>query len=110
MSSRILIVAEHDGTRLNPSTAKCVTCASAIPDAEITIAVCAAEASAVASEAAALKGVTRVLAVDNPANAHALAAVVAPQIAALAGPFHSCVGTLDDLRQGCDAADRGPAR
>jgi electron transfer flavoprotein alpha subunit len=49
--------------------------------------VCAAEASAVASQAAALKDVTRVLAVENPANAHALAAVIAPQIAALAGPF-----------------------
>ncbi len=92
MSNRILIVAEHDGTRLNPSTAKCVTCAAAIPDAEITVAVCAAEASAVASQAAALKGVTRVLAVEHPANAHALAAVIAPQIAALAGPFTHVLG------------------
>ena len=32
MSNRILIVAEHDGAHLNPSTAKCVTCAAAIPD------------------------------------------------------------------------------
>ncbi len=92
MSSRILIVAEHDGAHLNPSTAKCVTCATAIPDAEITVAVCAADASAVASQAAALKGVTHVLAVDHPANAHALAAVVAPQIAALAGPFTHVLG------------------
>jgi electron transfer flavoprotein alpha subunit len=92
MSNRILIVAEHDGTHLNQSTAKCVSCAAAIPDAEITIAVCAADAGAVASQAAALKGVTRVLAVENPANAHALAAVVAPQIAALAGPFSHVLG------------------
>jgi electron transfer flavoprotein alpha subunit len=92
VSNRILIVAEHDGTRLNPSTAKCVTCAAAIPDAEITVAVCAAEASAVASQAAALKGVTHVLAVEHPANAHALAAVLAPQIAALAGPFTHVLG------------------
>ena len=90
--NRILIVAEHDGVRLNPSTAKCVTCAAAIPDAEITVAVCAAEASAVASQAAALKGVTHVLAVEHPAHAHALAAVVAPQIAALAGPFTHVLG------------------
>ena len=87
MTQRILIVAEHDGARLNPSTAKCVTCAAAIPEAEITIVVCAAEASAVASQAAALTGVARVLAVENPANAHPLAAVLAPQILALAGPF-----------------------
>ncbi len=92
MSNRILIVAEHDGARLNPSTAKCVTCATGVPDAEITIAVCAADASAVASQAAALKGVARVLAVDHPVNAHPLAAAVAPQIAALAGSFSHVLG------------------
>ena len=92
MTNRILIVAEHDGARLNPSTAKCVTCAAAIPDGEITVAVCAADASAIASQAAALKGVTRVLAVDHPAHAHLMAAAVAPQIAALAGPFSHVLG------------------
>ena len=39
MSARILIVAEHDGTKLNPSTAKCVTCAHTLAGAEITVAV-----------------------------------------------------------------------
>ena len=92
MSHRILIVAEHDGTHLNLSTAKCVTCATGIPDAEITVAVCAAQASSVASEAAALKGVARVLAVEHPANAHLLAATLAPQIAALAGDFTHVLG------------------
>ncbi len=88
----MLIVAEHDGARLNPSTAKCVTCAAAIPDAEISVAVCAADAGAVASQAAALKGVAHVLAVENPANAHLLAAVLAPQIAALAAQFTHVLG------------------
>ncbi|HEY7888479.1 MAG TPA: electron transfer flavoprotein subunit alpha/FixB family protein [Steroidobacteraceae bacterium] len=92
MSNRILIVSEHDGGRLNPSTAKCVTCAAGIPDAEITIAVCAANASAVASQAAALQGVARVLTIDHPVNAHLLAAAVAPQIAALAGSFSHVLG------------------
>ncbi|HVS76165.1 MAG TPA: electron transfer flavoprotein subunit alpha/FixB family protein [Steroidobacteraceae bacterium] len=92
MSNRILIVAEHDGARLNPSTAKCVTCAAAIPDAQITVAVCAADANAVAPQAAALAGVTKVLALEHPANAHLLAAVLAPQIAALAGPFSHVLG------------------
>jgi len=92
MSHRILIVAEHDGTRLNPSTAKCVTCAAGIPEAEITIIVCAAEAIAVASQAASLKGVSSVLAVEHPANAHLLAATLAPQIAALAGAFSHVLG------------------
>jgi electron transfer flavoprotein alpha subunit len=90
--SRILIVAEHDGTRLNPSTAKCVTCARGLPDAEITVAVCAADADAVAVQAAQLQGVARILKVEHPDNAHALAAVLAPQIAALAEPFSHVFG------------------
>ena len=34
--SKILIIAEHNGTELNPSTSKCVSCATAI-DGEINI-------------------------------------------------------------------------
>ena len=92
MSSRILIIAEHDGAHLNPSTAKCVTCAASIPDAEISVAVCAADPTAVAAQAAALEGVAKVLAVENPANAHLLAATLAPQVAALAGAFTHVLG------------------
>ena len=33
--SKILIVAEHDGGKLNASTLKCVTCATRLPDATI---------------------------------------------------------------------------
>jgi electron transfer flavoprotein alpha subunit len=90
--SKVLIVAEHDGAKLNASTAKCVTCATAIPGAEIAIVVCACDASAVAAQAAALKGVARVLKLENPANAHALAAVWAPQITALATPYSHVLG------------------
>jgi electron transfer flavoprotein alpha subunit len=85
--SKVLIVAEHDGTKLNLSTAKCVTCARGISGAEITVAVCATDAAAVAAQAAQLAGVTRVLTLENPANAHLLSAVVAPQIVALASAF-----------------------
>jgi electron transfer flavoprotein alpha subunit len=92
VSARILIVAEHDGGKLNPSTAKCVTCARALADAEVVVAVLAADASAVAAEAAQLSGVNRVLTVQNPANLHPLAAVLAPQIVALAGPFDLLLG------------------
>jgi electron transfer flavoprotein alpha subunit len=92
MGNRILIVAEHDGAHLNPSTAKCVTCAAAIPNAEISVAVCATDADAVTSQAAALKGVSRVLAVENPANSHLLAATLAPQIAALGSSFTHVLG------------------
>jgi electron transfer flavoprotein alpha subunit len=84
MSAKILIVAEHDGTKLNPSTAKSVTCARGIQGAEIIVAVFAAAPDAVAAQAAQLSGVTRVLTVANAANEHALAAVLAPQVVALA--------------------------
>jgi electron transfer flavoprotein alpha subunit len=92
MTSKILIVAEHDGTKLNQATAKCVTCAKGITGAEITVVVCAADAAAVASQAAQLAGVSKVLTVENPVNAHLLSATVAPQIVALAGPFTHVLG------------------
>jgi electron transfer flavoprotein alpha subunit len=92
MSIRVLIVAEHDGVKLNPSTAKSVKCALGIPGAELAVAVFAADAAAVASEAAQLAGVTRVLKGENPANQHALAAILAPQVAALAAPYSHVFG------------------
>jgi len=92
MSSRILIIAEHDGKQLNQSTAKCVSCARALADADITVVVLAVDPGAVAEQAAQLAGVKRVLTVENPANLHPLAAVFAPQIVALAEPFTHLLG------------------
>ena len=92
MTTKVLIVAEHDGARLNPATAKCVTCARSIAGAEITVVVCAADAAAVAAQAAQLTGVTRVLTVENPINAHLLSVTVAPQIVALAGAYTHVLG------------------
>jgi electron transfer flavoprotein alpha subunit len=92
VSARLLIIAEHDGKKLNTSTAKCVSCARSLAGAEITVAVLAADAAAVAAQAAQLEGVSRVLTVENPANLHALAAVFAPQVAALAAPFSLVLG------------------
>jgi electron transfer flavoprotein alpha subunit len=82
--NRVLIVAEHAGGKLNASVAKCVSCAASVPDAEISIAVLAANGAGVAAAAAAIAGVSRVLLVDHPANEPALAAVLAPQVALLA--------------------------
>jgi electron transfer flavoprotein alpha subunit len=90
--NKVLIVGEHDGTALNPATAKCVTCAAGIPGAEITIALLGADTSSVASQAAALAGVKSVLRVDRPENTHALAAVFAPQLAALAADYTHIFG------------------
>ena len=84
MTAKVLIVAEHDGAKLNPSTAKSVTCARGIQGAEIIVAVFAAKPDAVAAQAAQLAGVTRVLTIENAANEHALAAVLAPQVVAVA--------------------------
>ena len=92
MTSKVLIVAEHDGAKLNPATAKCVTCARGISGAEITVVVCAADAAAVAAQAAQLAGVAKVLTVENPVNAHLLSSTVAPQIVALAGPYTHVLG------------------
>ncbi|MCZ8132877.1 MAG: electron transfer flavoprotein subunit alpha/FixB family protein [Steroidobacteraceae bacterium] len=88
----VLIVGEHDGSKLNPSTARCVTCAAQISGAEVHVALFGADLAAVAPQAAALKGVTKVLSVANPANAHPLAAVLAPQVVALAGPYTHVLG------------------
>ena len=85
--ARILIIAEHDGTTLNPSTAKCISCATAIPEAQIDVAVLASSADAVASQASQLAGVSTVRIVENAANEHALAAVLAPQVAAMSDGY-----------------------
>lgn len=90
--ARILIVAEHGGGKLNPATAKCVACATQLPDAEIDVAVFAADAAAVADQAAGLIGVKRVLKVENAANAEPLAAVLAPQVAAIAASYTHVFG------------------
>ena len=92
MSAAILIVAEHDGSTLAAGTAKCVACAATVAQAEITVVVCASEAAAVARQAADLQGVHRVLTVEHPIHAHPLAAAIAPQVAALAGPYTHVFG------------------
>ena len=82
--SKILVVAEHLNGKLNSSTARCVTCALEMKPETIDLLVLADAPDAIAAEAAKIDGVSKVLAVANPANAHALAAAYAPQIAAAA--------------------------
>jgi electron transfer flavoprotein alpha subunit len=90
--AKILIIAEAANGKLNPATAKCVACASTIGGGEIDIAVFSDNAADVAAQAAAIQGVKRVLKVENPANAEALAAVLAPQAAALAANYTHVFG------------------
>jgi electron transfer flavoprotein alpha subunit len=90
--SRILVIAEHDGSTLNASIAKTVACAAQIENAEIDILVLADAAAPVAAEAASLASVSRVLTIENEANAHALAALLAPQIVAAAQNYTHVFG------------------
>jgi electron transfer flavoprotein alpha subunit len=83
--SRVLVIAEH-GASLD-ATAKCVRCASTLPGATLDVAVFGSGIAAVAAATAKLSGVARVLAFDAPANAQALAAVLAPQIAGIARDY-----------------------
>jgi electron transfer flavoprotein alpha subunit len=89
---KVLIIGEHDGKTLNPATSKCVTCATAIPEAEITIVLFGADTSGVAAQAATVSGVKTVLRIDRAENAHPLAATLAPQIAALAVGYSHILG------------------
>ncbi|WP_146908330.1 electron transfer flavoprotein subunit alpha/FixB family protein [Arenimonas daejeonensis] len=89
--SKILIVAEHLGGKLNSSTARCVSCATAI-GGEIHVAVLADAPDAVAAEAALIAGVAKVVTVANAANAHPIAQVLAPQVAKLAAGYSHVLG------------------
>lgn len=88
--SKILVIAEHADGKLNAGVAKAVACAQKI-GGEIDVAVFAADGAAVAAQAAQLAGVTKVLQADAPANEHALAATLAPQVAELAGKGYTHV-------------------
>ncbi len=92
MGARVLIVAEHLDGKLNAATARCVSAAQALSPEAIDVVVLAADPSGVAAEAAGIAGVSKVLAVANPANANAIAQVLAPQAAKLAAGYSHVFG------------------
>jgi electron transfer flavoprotein alpha subunit len=92
MMTKILIVAEHLNGKLNPATAKCVTAAKQMSAEAVDVLVLSDDPAAVAAAAAKIDGVTRVRTLANAANAHALAHVYAPQVAALAGEYTHLLG------------------
>ncbi len=81
---RCLIIAEHDGHTLNSATARTVSAARQLGEVDIHLAVLAQNGQALAQQAAAIEGVDRVLLLERDENVHPLAALLAPQIAALA--------------------------
>jgi electron transfer flavoprotein alpha subunit len=85
--SRILIIAEHDGSTLNPATAKTLSGALRLGISDIDLVVFASDPAAVAGQAAALDGVSRVLTVSGEDFAYPLAARLAPEIAAMAADY-----------------------
>jgi electron transfer flavoprotein alpha subunit len=82
--TKALIVAEHLDGQLNASTARCITCAKDLKAESIDVLVLAADPAAVAAAASKIDGVSKVLTVARAENAHALAAVLAPQVATVA--------------------------
>jgi electron transfer flavoprotein alpha subunit len=90
--SKVLIVAEHLNGQLNSSTARCVACAKAFNAESIDVLVLADAPEAIATQAAQIAGVGKVLTVAHAANAHALAQVLAPQIAEVARGYSHVLG------------------
>ncbi len=100
--SNALLIAEHDNGALNAATAKALTCARDL--GEVHVAVLGHANADICAAAAALEGVTKVLDVTHERNEHALAAVLAPQIAALAADYRYVV--LPSTTFGKDLAPR----
>lgn len=89
--SRTLIIAEHDGTNLNPSTAKCATCAAAIGH-PFDILVMGASIGDIRAEATTIKGAESVIAIDADHLAKPLAPEQATEVTALAGDYSHILG------------------
>jgi electron transfer flavoprotein alpha subunit len=90
--AKVLIIAEHLDGKLNAATAKCVSAAQALSPDTIDIVVLGDDPQSIAAEAAQIGGVAKVLAVANPANANAIAQVLAPQVAKLAAGYSHVFG------------------
>jgi electron transfer flavoprotein alpha subunit len=90
--SQVLIIAEHEGANLNPSTSKTLSCALELGADAIDIAVLGSGCDAVATAAAALAGVARIRVLDRTENAAPIAAILAPQVVALASEYDYVLG------------------
>lgn len=81
-----LVVAEHDNSELKAQTGVAVAAAQAIGQ-DIDILVVGSGCSEVASQAAAIAGIGKVLVADNPTYGHALAENVAAAVVAAADGY-----------------------
>ncbi|GMR14963.1 MAG: electron transfer flavoprotein subunit alpha/FixB family protein [Gammaproteobacteria bacterium] len=89
--SRTLVIAEHDGQNLNPSTAKCVSCATAVGH-ECDIIVMGSDIREIAEQAAAIGGVGKVIAVNAEPLGNPLAVNFAAEVVAIADDYSHIMG------------------
>ncbi|MEM8982320.1 MAG: FAD-binding protein [Pseudomonadota bacterium] len=90
--TQVLVIAEHANGELNPSTAKCVSCATAISADAVDVLVAGNATADVAAQAAKLSGVRKVITAERSENEHAIAAVLAPQIVSIAASYTHVLG------------------
>lgn len=82
----ILVIAEHDNSQLKPATLNTVAAASKL-DLPISLLIIGSQCGAVADQACAISGVTRVIVADNEAYAHQLAENSAKLVTDLASDY-----------------------
>ena len=90
--SKVLVIAEHGGGKLNISTARTLACAAELGEVDILVAGEGDALDAICGQAAALDGVARVLKLAGAHNAQLLAATLAPQVVALAAGYTHVLG------------------
>jgi electron transfer flavoprotein alpha subunit len=76
----VLVVAEHDNGALKSGTLNAISAGLALAES-VDVLVLGSACGDVASAAAGIKGVTKVIVADNPAHSHQLAESVAPLVA-----------------------------
>jgi electron transfer flavoprotein alpha subunit len=85
--NRALIIAEHDGVRVDENLRHCIACAQAIGADEIVVAILARATASLTDHAARIDGVTHVIGCEHEAFGDYTAAAWAAQIAPLAVDF-----------------------
>lgn len=90
--NKILILAQHDNNAINQATAKAVTAAQNIPDAEIDLIIFADDCDKIASQAAKISGINTVHAVTTTDENWKLAVGIAPKIAEIASDYTHIFG------------------
>lgn len=89
--SKTLIIAEHDGKDLNPSTAKCANCATAIGQ-DFDIVVMGTAVDEIAGQATAIDGAVTIFVIDAGHLANPLAANHAAEVVAMSDGYSHILG------------------